>query len=133
MAAEKKVVDSSIIVKWFLNEPDSDKAIKLRDDHINGKILIIVPELAFIEVMNALRYKNCNTAELSKANSALWDIQLHVEKLDLFLLEKTYNIALKHNISIYDSLYIALAGIFNTFLVSADKELLKVPNVVLIG
>lgn len=133
MAPEKKVMDSSIIAKWFLNETDSAKALKLRDDHIKGKILIVVPELAFIEVINALRYKNYDAGALSKANSALWDIQLRIEKLDLFLLEKAHSIALKYDLSIYDSLYIALAGVFNTFLITADKELKKVPNVVLIG
>jgi len=51
------VVDSSVLVKWFVPEPDSTLAIALRQAHIDGRIRIAVPDLALLEVANALRYK----------------------------------------------------------------------------
>lgn len=128
MEREKKVIDASVVAKWFLNEPDSEKALKLRDGHANGKILLIVPELIFIEVLNALRYKEHNIEALKAANKALSDIQFHVEKINPFLLEKSIQTALKYDLTLYDALYITLSNAFGIPLITADKELLKVPN-----
>ena len=50
------VVDSSVVSKWFLEEPDSAKAIDLRDGFAVGKLRLAVPTLLFYEVMNALRF-----------------------------------------------------------------------------
>jgi len=128
MAREKKVIDASIAVKWFTNEPDSDKAIKLRDEHCTGNILLIAPELLFIEVLNALRYKGQSAETLSIANKALSDLQIHVEKLNTFLLEKAITTALKHDLSLYDAVYGALANIYGIPLITADKAMQKMPN-----
>ena len=51
------VVDSSIIVKWFVEEEGSDKSVKLRDRYIEGEIKLITPELMIFETLNALYYK----------------------------------------------------------------------------
>ena len=32
---EEVVIDSSVAVKWFNNDEDTDKALKLRDRHVN--------------------------------------------------------------------------------------------------
>ena len=53
MERQKKIVDASIIIKWFANEEGSDRAIKLRNEHINGEIIIMVPELVFMETLNS--------------------------------------------------------------------------------
>lgn len=132
MATEKKVVDASILVKWFVHEEDSEKALKLRDDHVEGKYILVVPELAFVEVMNALRYKGKDVKSLIQANTALWDVQLHVEKLNSFLLEKSMTAALKYNLTVYDAVYVALASVFGVQLITADKELQRVPNTTLL-
>ncbi len=132
MAREKKIIDASVIIKWFVNEPYSEKALELRDDHINGRILIVVPELAFLEVLNALRYKEHDARALEQVNTDLWEIQLHVEKLNRFLLDKASQIALKYNLTLYDGLYAALANLFGAQLITADAKLGNFPNSVLL-
>lgn len=128
MAPEKKVVDASVIVKWFVDEPDSKQAGEIRNAHITGDIRIIVPELTIIEVMNALRYKKINDEQLQEAHRTLWDVQLHIEKTTFFLLEKALVAARKHNLSVYDALYAALAQIYGTVLITTDEALAKLPN-----
>jgi len=32
---EEVVIDTSVAVKWFSNDEDTDKALKLRDRHVN--------------------------------------------------------------------------------------------------
>ncbi|MGQ4913110.1 MAG: type II toxin-antitoxin system VapC family toxin [Candidatus Asgardarchaeia archaeon] len=53
---EKVVLDASVIVKWFVDEIYSDKALKLRDSCIEGKMLIIASTLLPFEVLSALKY-----------------------------------------------------------------------------
>ena len=130
MAREKKVVDASIIVKWFVSESDSEQALQLRAEHIEGTILLVVPELAFTEVLNALRYKGGTAKSLGEALQALFSMQFHVERTNRFLLEKACNLALQYDLTLYDAVYVAVSQIHGCALVTADEKMIKVPNVI---
>ncbi|MBI2044410.1 type II toxin-antitoxin system VapC family toxin [Candidatus Pacearchaeota archaeon] len=130
MERQKKIVDASVAVKWFLNEKDSDKALKIREDHISGKIEMVVPELIFLEVANALKCKKLNVERILYANKSLWISQFDIPKADSYFLEKAIENSIKYNITVYDALYVTLAQIHGAFLITADKELYKIPNVI---
>ena len=51
---DKVVLDASVIAKWFVEEELSEKALKIRDLCVEGKLEIFIPELAFLEVLSAL-------------------------------------------------------------------------------
>ena len=130
MERQKKIIDASIIIKWFANENYSDKAIILRDKHINEEISLVVPELVFLETINGLKYKKLEQSILEKANKDLWNIQLEIFYLDEFLINKAISASAEYNLSIYDSIYVALAQIYGTQLITADEKLLKTPNAI---
>lgn len=133
MEKQKKVVDASVVVKWFLNEAGSENALKLKEEHVLGKTLIVVPELMVFEVLNALRFKKKTQTELVEAGKFLEDMQFRVEKTSEFILQKTIQVSLQYNLTIYDAAYIALAMVHGAPMITADKELAVVPNVVLLG
>ena len=57
MAEEKiLVVDASVAVKWFNPEPFRDKALKIRESFVEGKIQLEAPALLLYELGNVLRY-----------------------------------------------------------------------------
>jgi len=60
---KEKVVDANIIVKLFLEEEFSSKALQLRNDYIRGVITIAVPSLLEYEVLNALKYSDIYSVE----------------------------------------------------------------------
>ena len=130
MERKKKIVDALIIFKLFANEEDSDEAIKLRAKHINEEIIIVVPELIFVETLNASRYKKLEKDIWEKANKDICNLQLEVIYLDEFLLNKAIENAFENNLSIYDAIYASLAQIHGAQLITADKKLLKIPNAV---
>lgn len=132
MERQKKVIDASVIMKWFLNEEDSDKAIEIKNRYTENKIILIVPELLFIEVINVLRYKKKDFEDLKKINNFLWNLQFKVEKANRDVIDKAIEISIKNNFTIYDSIYIALSQIHGCELITADKELVKIPNVKLL-
>jgi predicted nucleic acid-binding protein len=38
MAANDIVVDASVVIKWYNDEPGREKALELRADHVSGAI-----------------------------------------------------------------------------------------------
>src|SRR5205085_9103414 len=63
----KYVLDSSVALKWVLPEPDSGKAIRLRDDYSNGIHELLAPDIFPPEIANGLasaeRQKRIGTGE----------------------------------------------------------------------
>jgi len=130
MEKQEKVIDASVVVKWFSKEKNSDKAVKIKDDFLKGELSLIAPDLIISEVLNALRYKKKNEKELIFTNKTLWDFGLKLEHINQDVMSKTVENSVKYNITVYDALYITLAQIYGTFLITADKELYKIPNVI---
>lgn len=50
------VIDASVVIKWFIEEKDSAKAVLLKEKHINGKTILIAPDLLIYEVANVLLF-----------------------------------------------------------------------------
>ena len=124
------VIDASVIVKWFLNEENSDIARLIRLDLEKGSMSIIIPELLLLEVSNSLKYNKVKEKNIIFANKILFDAGFMISKLNEEIMLKTIENSIKYNITVYDALYVTLAQLHGTFLVTADKELYKIPNVI---
>ena len=135
------VVDSSVVIKWFVVEPYSDEAHKILDGYKAGEINLLAPDLINAEVGNIV-WKKHRIQDLS-----IEDAQ---EIIDTFktitmtltssadLLEGAYNLAVIHERTVYDMMYIALANRENCQFVTADERMVNAvgehfPNVVWIA
>lgn len=122
------VVDASVIVKWFLHhqEADRDRALALRDLHISGRSTIYIPQLALLEVLNAVRFSPKGDEEAGEtALEALQDLHLEIKPGDVDVLRKANAIAWAYKVTIYDALYVALAEQLGFPLITADAVMLK--------
>lgn len=70
-------------------------------------------------------FKNNNVEVLQKSAKELFELQLHIEKIYPFFLQKAVELSVSMNLSLYDSLYAALAQIHGCPLATADKKLSK--------
>ena len=121
------VVDASVLAKWFLHhqEADRDRAIALRDLHISGRSKIHIPQLALLEVLNAIRFSpKADEEDGATALEALQDLHLEVRTSDAEVLRKANAIAWAYKITIYDALYVALAEQAGYPLITADEKLI---------
>ncbi len=50
------IIDASAAAKWVIEEKDSEKALALREAHLQGRISLTAPDLLVYEFMNALNY-----------------------------------------------------------------------------
>lgn len=128
MAKQKTVVDASIMVKWFVEEVGTDRALAFLDGHEKGEILLVVPDIAFSEVLNALRFTKGKEQNLLKANNMLWKTEMEIERTTSPILEKACRFARTHNLSVYDAIYYAIAVLHSAPLITEDKKLLALPQ-----
>ena len=122
------VVDASVLVKWFLHqkEADHDRALALRNLHISGRSTIFTPQLALLEVLNAIRFSpKAKEEDGETALETLHDLHLETRPPEFDTLRKANAIAWAYKITIYDALYVALAEQVGYPLITADEVMIK--------
>jgi len=117
------VLDATVAVKWFTNEPLRNKALLIRDRYVKGLVDLIAPGLFFYEVANALRYNpRFGIEEVRSALKALEDLGISLYGFEGQLRDTSIELAYRFGITIYDAAYVALAMIRDAVLYTADKE-----------
>lgn len=120
------VVDSSVVAKWIIKEPDSPQAQRLISEvTLKGEHLIVL-DLAFVEVTNAIwKLHHRGLATLDEARNyqdALVNVVAHVEAANR-LLKPALEIAAKYDRAVYDALFVALCQDLGLPGVTADEPL----------
>ncbi|HXB75761.1 MAG TPA: type II toxin-antitoxin system VapC family toxin [Candidatus Acidoferrales bacterium] len=122
-----KVVDASLAVKWFIPEPDSDKAINLLENFRNKSAILTAPDHIVSEIGSALWKRSTLRKEISvlEALESLKDflalgLQLHPTPR---LVEAALELAGQEHHSPYDMLYVVLAAQLGCEFITADRTL----------
>src|SRR5579862_4018122 len=101
------IVDSSVVAKWILPEPDSAQAHQLISSAVASGDRLIVLDLAFPEVANAIwkyhRQRQITLVEAREFLGRLSAMPVHVEPATR-LLNSSFEIAAKYDRAIYDAL-----------------------------
>jgi predicted nucleic acid-binding protein len=124
----KRVLDSSVGVKWVLPELHSDKALRLRDDYRNGIEELIAPDVFLVEVAHALTRAERQQRITPVQGAQAWaDVMSAQPQLFgyLALLPRAYEISSQRRDGVYDCLYVAQAEREGCDLVTADDRMLK--------
>ena len=120
------VVDASVLVKWFMEVEDRDRALGLRELHTSGRSTLFVSELTFLEILNVIRYgPRAKEEDGAEAVHVLENLHLHVKPTDFALQRKANAIAWAYKITIYDALYVALAEQLGYPLITSDEAMVK--------
>ena len=124
----KLVVDSSVALKWFVDEVDDQKARRLLADSVIGSLSLLAPALIYTEVANILWKKHRQgvlTANQARQKMAeLQSVHLAIST-DAALLDDALRLAMQHHRSVYDSLYLALSLREDCPFVTADEKLVN--------
>ena len=119
-----RVLDASVVVKWFVDEEHSDKALQLREEYYAGEREIIVPDLLLFEVANALRYNSAfETEEIKECVETLSAMCIEIVTPSYSLLERAIHRAREFDITCYDATYLALAEDLEFEFITADRRL----------
>lgn len=122
------VVDSSVVAKWILPEPDSSLAHQVVTDIALQGHRLIVLDLALVEVANVIwKQHHRGLATLAEVRQFLQDLlkcPVHLEPATR-LLAPGLEIAVKYDRAVYDALFVALAQDLNLRGVTADEPLYR--------
>ena len=116
------VVDASVAVKWFLEEPGSDAAGRL----LVGDEVLLAPHHILGEIGEVLarrrRRGDIDAARTAAVEPALrsWLVMLSLAPL----FDAALTIALEAKVSFYDAIYVAAADKLGTVAVTADAKLI---------
>ena len=88
------ILDSSVVVKWFSSEAKSVEALALLDSYTQGTVELVVSEVLYCEVANALRYKpDYDVQKWKTAIAQLFNLHMNVTHLTQDLTTRTDEIA----------------------------------------
>jgi predicted nucleic acid-binding protein len=123
------VLDSSVALKWVLPEPDSAKAIKLRDDFQAALHELLSLDVFPVEVAHALtRAERRTILAVGQASPLLAAVLATAPQLHPYqpLLQGAIDISSQARIGVYDCLYVVLAEREKCQFVTADTRLVNV-------
>lgn len=121
---KRLVVDASVVAKWFVREVYSQQALALlRKEHAFAAPDLILPELG-----NVL-WKHHRLQEMSHDEATRILDEFLALPIDIHpsgpLLHSAWRLAVDHDRTVYDCLYLALAIHQNCPLVTADRRLAR--------
>lgn len=121
------VLDTNVVVKWFLQEDGSDRAATYLDRLLEGSAEVLVPSLLFYELANVLWVRKRDGVN-HESSARIWEdlLELPLWVIDWQrLLPGSLGLAYEHGISPYDAVFVKLAEARNLHLVTADRPLWK--------
>ena len=127
-------MDSNILVKLVLNEAGSKEARATVADVLKKGYTLHTVDFALAEGLNVV-WKHANVLKDLKAQEAqptAEDLTKVYDALNIVtareIAQETTQIALTHNITVYDALYIAATQKLNATLYTADQKLCNIAN-----
>ena len=123
----KAVIDASVALKWqFEEEEASGPATLLLNDFAGGKLELITTTLFSYEILSAINVavsrKRISEAVGKKALSYLATLGIEERSFE-GLIDLTFRMARKYNLSTYDCAYVVLAERERCDLFTGDRKL----------
>ena len=119
------VIDSSVSVKWFIEEDDSDTAQLILDEYKRENISFLAPNLIYAEFGNIVWkkqvFQGLDALDVDRAIQKFKRISFILTSITV-LFDDAYRLAVKYKRSFYDSLYLALSTKENCAFVTADEK-----------
>jgi predicted nucleic acid-binding protein len=120
------VIDASVLIKFYVPEVLFDRAERLLAKVEKGDIELSAPDLIYPEVGNILwkknRLKELTHSEVEEITDAILSFPLKIEASKP-LLPLALDIAIACGITVYDAIYVSLAKVYETAMMTADRKL----------
>ena len=132
MNQQTMILDSNVLIKLIVNEPNSEKARRRIREVIEENFSLYTIDIALAESLNALwkHVKLHRDLQKREAESAAKDLKELYDSLNVIttreLLDESVETALTWDITVYDSLYVAAAKKLRATLYTADQKLYNV-------
>lgn len=121
-------MDSSVAIKWFVPQDNSIKALEILNEYRDGSLSLLAPDLIYAEVGNIIwklhRFQGLSETD-AQAIVKAFQLVTFVVTPSASLLDYAYQLAVTHQRTVYDALYIALSLRHQCQFVTADEKLVN--------
>jgi predicted nucleic acid-binding protein len=125
MPRTRYTLDTSVAVKWFLEEEDSDKAKDILNYYEAKEIELFAPDLLLVELANVLHYNRCyNSNEIANIVTNVRQ-NLSFILLNDHIIAKALQLSAKFEVPVYDTVFLAIAVQSNQPLITADSRMYR--------
>jgi len=115
------ILDTSVVVKWYVTETNSDKANQLLDRFLHHALELVAPDVITLELVNALKFgAHYSNSDLVKAVNYFYQLNLILIGTNQALIIKTVNLLNQPSLAAYDAYFIALANELQLPLITCD-------------
>lgn len=120
------VIDASVVIKFYIPEILSDKSEELLARVADGEVVLYAPDLLYPETGNILwkkqRLHELTPAEVDEIVDAITSLPVKIEPSKP-VMPLAVSIAMHSGITVYDAMYVAVARIYETTMITADRKL----------
>jgi predicted nucleic acid-binding protein len=120
------VIDASVVIKVYIPEILSDKAEEVMSRVAVGDLILLAPDLLYPEIGNILwrkqRLHELTPAEVEEIVDAITYLPIRIEQ-SRPVMPLAVSIAMHSGITVYDAMYVAVARIYETRMITADRKL----------
>lgn len=120
------VIDASVVIKVYIPEILSDKAEEVMSRVASGDLILLAPDLLYPETGNILwrkqRLHELTPAEVEEIVDAITYLPIRIEQ-SRPVMPLAVSIAMHSGITVYDAMYVAVARIYETRMITADRRL----------
>lgn len=118
-----KIVDASVAIKWFVDEPTGrEKAIEILDAIKEDPKTFVVPDLFFVEMLSVLARLTKSFTQLSGYIEDLQNLGFQRVGFGADLLKEAARFTQKQGLSGYDAIYAATASLMDGIWITADAK-----------
>jgi predicted nucleic acid-binding protein len=122
------VIDASVLIKAYVPEILSDKAEDVLARVAEGELALLAPDLLYPETGNILwkkhRLHELARAEVDEIVDAISALPIRIEA-SRPVMPLAVAIAMRSGITVYDAMYVAVARIYETRMITADRKLVE--------
>lgn len=124
------VVDTSVFLRWFVEQVGWQHAQQVRDQFLAGEIELLTPEFTRVELAEVLRKKGLlagvlDEAEYLDAVQVLDVLEVEIAVLDEAALIRSAALAGRHSLRMFDAIGAALALDCGVTLLTGDAKAAK--------
>lgn len=120
-----RVLDTSVVVKWFFEEEGTPQALAHLRQLLGGGLRVQVPSSLFYELANVLWTRRGDTFTDRQAREVWAELEtLPLSAIDgSVLLPEAMTIAFQHGVTAYDAVFVVLARQLGCDFFTADRAL----------
>ena len=119
------LLDTSVAVKWFVTEVDSETALDLQQAHLRDDLQLHAPDILLMESANALRYAGLSEEKILQDLETFSALGVEIIPLSIDVLNSAVSLSLEHDVAVYDAYFLALAQAMKIPLITADRKMLS--------